>query len=193
MGPTLARHYDQFVREQIAGDSLGADVATGFLVCVAYDDVKSPDIVLTLNQRQDELATMINTIGTSMLGLTLGCARCHNHRFDPITQEDYYSLLALLAGVRHGERSVQMESRAEGTPLVAGMAYAGRFENPSATHLLYRGDPLQQREEVSPGSIEALEGFRLPADTAEQQRRQRRTQFAQRRAGLPRFRSACES
>ena len=66
--------YDQFVLEQIAGDMLGADVATGFLVAGPYDRVKSPDINLTLTQRQDELADIVNTTGTAFLGLTVGCA-----------------------------------------------------------------------------------------------------------------------
>lgn len=96
--------YDQFVFEQLAGDAVGADAATGFLVGGAYDTVKSSDINLTLMQRQDELADMINTTGTTFLGLTVGCARCHNHKFDPIMQQDYYALQAVFAGVQHGER-----------------------------------------------------------------------------------------
>ena len=99
--------YDQFVREHLAGDALGAALGTGFLVAGAYDIVKSPDINLTLTQRQDELADMINTTGTAFLGLTLGCARCHNHKFDPVTQKDYYSLQAVFAGVGYGEREIQ--------------------------------------------------------------------------------------
>ncbi len=96
--------YDKFVYEQLAGDALGVEAATGFLVGGAYDKVKSPDINLTLMQRQDELADMINTTSTTFLGLTVGCARCHNHKFDPILQTDYYSLQAVFAGVKHGER-----------------------------------------------------------------------------------------
>ncbi|MCC7421924.1 MAG: PSD1 domain-containing protein [Planctomycetaceae bacterium] len=98
--------FERFARAQIAGDTMGEDVATGFLVGGAYDKVKSPDIVLTLMQRQDEFADVVNTTGTAFLGLTLGCARCHNHKFDPITQTDYYALQAVFAGVQHGERSL---------------------------------------------------------------------------------------
>lgn len=98
--------YDQFIREQIAGDALGADAATGFLVAGAYDIVKAPDINLTLAQRQDELADMVNTTGTAFMGLTMGCARCHNHKFDPILQKDYYSMQAVFAGTNHGERAI---------------------------------------------------------------------------------------
>ena len=101
--------YDQFVKEHLAGDALGADIGTGFLVAGPYDVVKSPDPNLTLAQRQDELADMINTTGTAFLGLTIGCARCHNHKFDPVTQRDYYSMQAIFAGVHHGERALKSE------------------------------------------------------------------------------------
>ena len=96
--------YDELVKEHLAGDAFGAPVGTGFLVAGPHDIVKSPDQNLTLMQRQDELADMINTTGTAFLGLTLGCARCHNHKFDPILQKDYYAMEAVFAGVRHGER-----------------------------------------------------------------------------------------
>ena len=99
--------YDQFLREQIAGDAIGADVAaTGYLVAGPWDSVKSPDKNLTLMQRQDELADIINVTGTAMLGLSLGCARCHSHKFDPVSQRDYYAIQAVFAGVQHGDRDV---------------------------------------------------------------------------------------
>lgn len=96
--------YDQFVREQLAGDILGADVATGFLVAGPWDQVKSPDVVLTSNQRADELHDIVSTTSSAFLGLTVGCARCHDHKFDPIPQRDYYALKAAFEGVQHGER-----------------------------------------------------------------------------------------
>ena len=103
--------YNQFVREQIAGDALGNAMATGFLVAGPHDIVKSPDINLTLMQRQDELADIINVTGTTFLGLTLGCARCHNHKFDPVSQRDYYSIQATFAGVQHAERVIRTEQK----------------------------------------------------------------------------------
>ena len=103
--------YDEFVREQIAGDALGNGLATGFLVAGPHDIVKSPDINLTLMQRQDELADIINVTGTTFLGLTLGCARCHNHKFDPVSQRDYYSIQATFAGVQHAERLIKTERK----------------------------------------------------------------------------------
>ncbi|MBL9176381.1 MAG: DUF1549 domain-containing protein, partial [Verrucomicrobiales bacterium] len=96
--------FDRFVREQIAGDQWGEDVATGFLVGGPVDIVGSPDISLTLQQRADELDDMVGTTGTAFLGLTLGCARCHSHKFDPVSHREYYALAAVFSGVRHGER-----------------------------------------------------------------------------------------
>ena len=113
--------YDQFVREQIAGDALDADAATGFLVAGTHDIVKSPDINLTLMQRQDELADIVNTTGTAFMGLTMGCARCHNHKFDPIPQKDYYAMQAVFAGVHHGERPLRRRQDEAAAALLASL------------------------------------------------------------------------
>jgi hypothetical protein len=109
--------YDRFVRAQLAGDATAADdAATGFLVGGAWDQVKSPDPVLTANQRADELHDMVSTTGSALLGLTVGCARCHDHKFDPISQTDYYKMTAVFTGVQHGERplaNAETRKRAE--------------------------------------------------------------------------------
>jgi hypothetical protein len=99
--------YDRFVIEQLAGDTSGVDEATGFLVGGPWDQVKSPDVVLTSNQRADELHDMVSTTGSAFLGLTVGCARCHDHKFDPIPQHDYYAIKACFEGVQHGERKLR--------------------------------------------------------------------------------------
>ena len=99
--------YTQFIKEQIAGDALGADRATGYLVAGPWDKVKSPDIVLTKNQRDGELHDMVNRTTAGFLGLTAGCAKCHDHKFDPITQRDYYQVRAFFEGVQHGERQMR--------------------------------------------------------------------------------------
>jgi len=105
--------YNQFIIQQIAGDATGQDVATGFLVAGPNDIVKGQDPLLGLMQRQDELADIINTTGTAFLGLSLGCARCHNHKFDPISQADYYSMQAIFAGVNHSERALPLDHTTE--------------------------------------------------------------------------------
>jgi len=105
--------YNRFIVEQIAGDVFGEDAATGFLVAGAEDLVKSPDPVLTANQRADELHDIVSTTGTAFLGLTVGCARCHKHKFDPIAQSEYYALKAVFEGVRHGERKMKTAETAK--------------------------------------------------------------------------------
>jgi mono/diheme cytochrome c family protein len=108
--------YDRFVREQLAGDVLphpdapGADgiVATGFLVGGPWDEVGSTQAsaVMRARVREDELEEMVSAVSQTFLGLTVNCARCHDHKFDPIPQRDYYRLQAALAGVHHGDRSL---------------------------------------------------------------------------------------
>lgn len=89
--------FDQFVRWQIAGDELAPDqpqalAATGFLAAGVHATQITKNEVE--KHRYDELDDMLATIGTSMLGVTIGCARCHDHKFDPIPQADYYRMLA---------------------------------------------------------------------------------------------------
>lgn len=98
--------YDEFIRQQIAGDAFGEPIGTGFLVAGPHDIVKGRDPDLTLMQRQDELSDMINATTTAFLGMTIGCARCHNHKFDPITQRDFYAVQAVFAGVEHADRKL---------------------------------------------------------------------------------------
>jgi mono/diheme cytochrome c family protein len=106
MSLSADKPYDQFVKEQLCGEQLGADAATGFIVGGPKDRVGSPDPVLTANQRADELHDMVGTTGSVFLGLTVGCARCHDHKFDPIPQADYYAVKAVFEGVQHGDRDI---------------------------------------------------------------------------------------
>ena len=99
--------WNRFVTAQLAGDGTADDAATGFLVAGPYDTVKSPAPLFAENQRQDELADMINATSTAFLGMTVACARCHDHKFDPIPQRDYFAMGAMLSGVRHGERPLR--------------------------------------------------------------------------------------
>ena len=105
--------YDEFARLQIAGDVLklgdpDAIAATGFLVAGGYDSVGQGQQSAAMKAvvRQDELEDIVGTIGQTFLGLTVQCARCHDHKFDPVRMEEYYRLTAAVAGVRHGVRDV---------------------------------------------------------------------------------------
>lgn len=99
--------YDRFMFEQIAGDTCAADVATGFIVGGPMDRVKGQDKNLQLMQRADELSDMVNTAGTTFLATTMICAKCHNHKFDPVTQTDFYAMQAIFSGVQHGDRPIK--------------------------------------------------------------------------------------
>ncbi|MBB6048919.1 DUF1553 domain-containing protein [Armatimonas rosea] len=103
--------YERFVKAQLAGDQVGEAAATGFLVAGVHDDVPSPDEVLTRQQRASDLDDMVATTAETFLGLTVGCARCHDHKFDPIPQTDYYRLSAVFAGVYHGERELEPQGK----------------------------------------------------------------------------------
>jgi hypothetical protein len=102
--------YDRFVMSQIAGDAFGEPRGTGFLVAGPHDIVKGQDALLGLMQRQDELTDIVHATGTTFLGLTTGCARCHNHKFDPVTQSDFYALQAIFAGVEHGDAPLPVDA-----------------------------------------------------------------------------------
>lgn len=91
--------YNRFVLEQIAGDELSdaraeSIIATGFHALGTWQDEVDP--LEAPQYRADELDDMIRTTSQTFLGITLGCARCHNHKFDPLTMVDYYSLAAIL-------------------------------------------------------------------------------------------------
>ncbi len=89
--------YDQFIRWQIAGDELApksplAMAATGFLGAGVFPTQLTETEFESA--RYDELDDMVSTVGSGMLGLSVGCARCHDHKFDPIPARDYYRMLA---------------------------------------------------------------------------------------------------
>ncbi len=90
--------YDQFVRWQLAGDEFEPDnplalMATGFLGAGVFPtQITANEVERT---RYDAMDDMLATTGTAMLGLTIGCARCHDHKFDPIPTHDYYRMLSI--------------------------------------------------------------------------------------------------
>ena len=101
--------YDQFIRQQIAGDAMGQDAATGFLITASVllpgqIGKDAPSIRLA---RQDALDEIVNNISQTFLALSVGCARCHDHKFDPITSRDYYAMQACVAGVEYEDRELR--------------------------------------------------------------------------------------
>jgi len=110
--------YDEFVRLQLAGDVLFPDdvnaiAATGFLVAGPHNTTLPANDKMRMSMAQDELEDLVGAVGQTFLGLTANCARCHDHKFDPISQKDYYHLAATLTGVTHGERTVRVPMTSE--------------------------------------------------------------------------------
>jgi hypothetical protein len=98
--------YPDFIREQLAGDQHGRDAATGFLVTASVllpGQIGADDISKRL-ARQDALDEIVVNTAQSFLGLSIGCARCHDHKFDPISSRDYFGMQAFFAGVEYGDR-----------------------------------------------------------------------------------------
>ena len=103
--------FNQFITEHLAGDVIGKDnpqveVGSAFLVAGPYDDVGNQDVIAQKNIRAATLDDMITATSGAFLGLTINCARCHNHKFDPIPTEDYYRLRAAFEGIKHGRRAI---------------------------------------------------------------------------------------
>ena len=170
--------FDRFVRWQLAGDELAAGdalarMATGFLAA----GVHNADIakVRVEQERYDELDDLVNTVGTSLLGLSVGCARCHDHKFDPISQEEYYRFAAIFERTIRGE--VELSTGATSGAGVRPVLVAGeglkplpRLYNPgpafyTKTWFLRRGDVKLKDHEVRPGYLDVL----LPEGVTERQ------------------------
>lgn len=109
--------FNRLIMEHLAGDVLDGDnpdvaVGTAFLVCGPYDDVGNQDKDAAAQIRANTIDEMIRATSEAFIGMTVGCSRCHDHKFDPISQKDYYAMYATFAGVRHGERTLQRQPTA---------------------------------------------------------------------------------
>ena len=155
--------YDTFVRWQIAGDELApgdnlALKATGFLSAGVHCTQ------ITANQvekeRYDELDDLASTIGTAMLGLTIGCARCHDHKYDPIPQKDYYRLISTFTTTVRTEVDLDLDPEGYRTakaafdkahaPYVAALE---RFEAEQLPGLFERWEDERSAEPEAPAWI----------------------------------------
>jgi cytochrome c553 len=104
--------YDTFVQWQLAGDEFEPDnilalTATGFLAAGVHSTQITKNEVE--KHRYDEMDDMSATVGTAMLGLTIGCARCHDHKFDPIPQRDYYQFLSTFTTTVRSEVEINVD------------------------------------------------------------------------------------
>ena len=169
--------YDQFIREQLAGDELDqvtADtiIATGYYRLGLWDDEPADPLLAYYDGLDDILATT----GQTFLGLTVNCARCHDHKLDPFPQRDYYKLLSFFHGVKHyGDRSDQSVA-------AASLRSIGTAEDQDkqreliAAHEQRLADNDRQQREIEAAIADKLPGgeiddFKSPGNRARIMRR----------------------
>ena len=160
------RPFDRLVVEHLAGDVVGSgdpasEVGTAFLVAGPYDNVGNQDPDQAAVIRANTLDEMTRATSEAFLGLTVGCARCHDHKFDPILQRDYYALTAALAGVSHGERVIADEARRHADAQRRAPLEARRDELEAAIDA--RREAVLSRAEARASEIEGR-WTRLPVD-----------------------------
>ena len=141
--------YDRFIREQIAGDELypndlNARIAVGFNRHFT-DETNQPVIEL---RRQETLNDITDTVGAVFMGMTYGCARCHDHKFDPILHKDYYRLQAFFANIREQDDLV----------LLTG---PGTGDVQAATRRVGRSDSRHPRRDARDGGADGEGPARL--------------------------------
>lgn len=139
------RPYDQFLGMQLAGDeqkgNLKQSVAT--MYCLSGPDM--PDINSQEERRQNVLNELTGTIGATLLGLQVSCAQCHDHKFDPISQKDFYQLRSIF------EPALKVKKNQSLAELGESSAKAGK------SYLMIRGDWQRQGPEIIPGIPRVLD------------------------------------
>jgi hypothetical protein len=172
--------YADFIREQLAGDVLRPNdpegvIATGFIAAGPWDLVGHEELregtVDKKKTRSLDRDDMVATTMSTFVSMTAHCARCHDHKFDPILQKDYYRLQAVFAGVDRGnrplpgrsvlargaERKGEQKAPTLGTkPRAKDMVYAVLSHAPRPIHRLHRGSVESPRELVEPGGLSAI-------------------------------------
>ena len=165
--------FDQFLKEQIAGDLLASEdrfdrerklIATGFLMLGPTNyEMQDKDIL-----EMDVVDEQLDTMGKAMLGMTIGCARCHDHKFDPIPTRDYYALAGILKSTHSMEHSnvstwntVELPlSAEEETTLLASAEKLQAVEKQlaEATRVLNEltGKNAEQSKSVDPSKLNGL-------------------------------------
>ncbi len=165
--------WDQFVQLQIAGDLMFPDdpaaaIPTGFLLC----GPDMPDLNLMEERRHNVLNEMTSTTGAAFMALQVGCAQCHNHMYDPISQADFYRLRAYFESTEWTKEVRLTSGSATATAsTVAGgageMARVVREGLPATSHLMLRGDFRRPGPEMQPAFLRIAMAPKSPAGPAQ--------------------------
>ncbi len=157
--------FDRFVAEQLAGDELpdrSAETltATGFLRLGPWNDEPND----ATEYKYERLEDLVHSTSTAFLAMTVKCARCHDHKFDPILQLDYYRFAAhFWAGYVEPPNDHGGPTKAElGHDDILG--WTDRSATPPALHLLEKGDPRRPGPETPPGFPSMLPGLDRPVE-----------------------------
>lgn len=161
--------FQQFVTQQIAGDEIDirseqSVIATGFLRLGSWNDEPNDPA----DYKYERLEDLVHTTSSAFLGLTVKCARCHAHKFDPITQEDYYRMAAAFWAGPVGSRDSKLlggPSKEElGTDNV--LAWTDLSTQPEPIHLLKNGERSHPLFEVSAASLSTIPALERTFDPA---------------------------
>jgi len=175
--------YSRFIQEQLAGDALfpgvpDSIVALGFIAAGPWDYVGHVELPITktdgLIARYNDRDDMVMTAMSSFQSLTVHCARCHDHKFDPITQRDYYGLQAIFAGVDRANRPYSVINGKTQLVYAAASEFVpeGSFKPPKEirpVHFLPRGDVTRPGELMKPAALAHM--LQLPENHTEAERR----------------------
>ena len=175
--------YDRFVMEQLAGDELpdrneSTVIATGFIRLGTWDDEPND----TAEYQYERLEDLVHATSTAFLGLTVKCARCHDHKFDPIYQSDYYRMGAAFwpGPVAHRDRALLGGPTKEELGFDV-LGWTDLSNTPAPLHSLKKGDIHRPIQVVGPGPLSSVPKLDRPFHNApaEAKTTQRRLQLAQ--------------
>jgi hypothetical protein len=160
--------YDRFVIEQLAGDEIEdrseeTVIATGFLRLGTWNDEPNDPH----EYKYERLEDMVHATSSVFLGLSVKCARCHDHKFDPILQVDYYRMAtAFWAGaIEPRDRSLLGGPSQEELGFANVFGWTDLSANPMPLHLLKKGDPKHPLEEVAPAHLATIPAIHRPFES----------------------------
>ena len=164
--------YDQFVREQLAGDEIAGRteqsvIATGFLCLGTWNDEPND----AEDYKYERLEDLVHTTSSAFLGMTTKCARCHDHKFDPIPQTDYYRMAAAFwpGPIQPRGRELLGGVSTEELGYKEVLGWTDVSKTPAPLHKLRNGERNQPLEPVAAGALtvvpEQFREFTLAAET----------------------------
>ena len=164
--------YDQFVREQLAGDQISdrteqSVIATGFLCLGTWNDEPND----AEDYKYERLEDLVHTTSSAFLGMTTKCARCHDHKFDPIPQTDYYRMAAAFwpGPIQPRGRDLLGGVSADELGYKEVLGWTDISKTPAPLHKLKNGERNQPLEAVTAGALtlapDQYREFALAADS----------------------------